>query len=163
MWISSVTPGGRKYSVFEIESGRPLLDLVYGLDEPALESSTRPGEYPSGQRTAAVNRQAQPSQVRILSPPSSARSTADAPLERKLGRRGQAIVRPQRLMTVPHRPFAEAGLEIGDRIRFRADGPGRVIMERIESPGHSLHSRPSGVTSLPTPPKLLRHLRAHLL
>ncbi len=131
----SVTLGGPKYSEFEIESGRPLLDLVYGLDEPALESSTRPGEYPSGQRTAAVNRQAQPSQVRILSPPSSARPAADAPLERKLGRRGQAIVRPKRLMTVPHRPFAEAGLEIGDRIRFRADGPGRVIMERIESPG----------------------------
>jgi hypothetical protein len=35
-------------------------------------------------------------------------------------------------MTVPHRPFAEAGLAIGDRIRFRADGPGRVILERIE-------------------------------
>jgi len=26
------------------------------------------------------------------------------------------------------------GLEVGDRVRFRADGPGRVVMERIEVP-----------------------------
>jgi hypothetical protein len=37
-------------------------------------------------------------------------------------------------MTLPHRPFAESGLEIGDRIRFRADGPGRIVMERIDPP-----------------------------
>jgi hypothetical protein len=36
-------------------------------------------------------------------------------------------------MTVPFRPFAEAGLEVGDRIRFRADGPGCVIMQRIDA------------------------------
>jgi bifunctional DNA-binding transcriptional regulator/antitoxin component of YhaV-PrlF toxin-antitoxin module len=34
-------------------------------------------------------------------------------------------------MTVPWRPFSEAGLAIGDRVRFTADGPGRVILERI--------------------------------
>jgi len=38
------------------------------------------------------------------------------------------------LMTVPYEPFHEAGLRIGDRVRFRADGPGRVILERIEAP-----------------------------
>jgi len=37
-------------------------------------------------------------------------------------------------MTIPARPYAEAGLEVGDRVRFRADGPGRVVMERIEVP-----------------------------
>jgi hypothetical protein len=37
-------------------------------------------------------------------------------------------------MTVPPKPFADAGLQTGDRIRFRADGPGRVILERIEPP-----------------------------
>jgi hypothetical protein len=51
-----------------------------------------------------------------------------------LARSGQAIIRAKRLMTVPLTPFAEAGLETGDRIRFRADGPGRVILERIEPP-----------------------------
>jgi hypothetical protein len=47
-------------------------------------------------------------------------------------------------MTVPHRPFAEAGLEIGDRIRFRADGPGRMVMERIEPPSFPSPSGDSG-------------------
>jgi hypothetical protein len=35
-------------------------------------------------------------------------------------------------MTLPLRPFTEAGLSIGERIRFRADGPGRVILVRID-------------------------------
>jgi hypothetical protein len=126
-----VSLGGAKYAEFEIDSGRSLVALVYDSDGASLESSTPPGEYPSGQRTAAVNRQAQPSQVRILSPPSPSRGRYR---ERKLARAGQAIVRQKRQITVPHRPFTEAGLEVGDRIRFRADGPGRVIMERIESP-----------------------------
>ena len=47
-------------------------------------------------------------------------------------------MRPKRQMTVPFRPFAEAELEVGDRIRFRADGAGRVIMERIGPPADTL-------------------------
>jgi antitoxin component of MazEF toxin-antitoxin module len=35
-------------------------------------------------------------------------------------------------MTLPAKPFSEAGLQIGDRLRFRADGDGRVVIERIE-------------------------------
>ena len=35
-------------------------------------------------------------------------------------------------MTLPAKPFSEAGLQIGDRLRFRADGNGRVVIERIE-------------------------------
>jgi len=35
-------------------------------------------------------------------------------------------------MTLPLRPFTEAGLAIGERVRSRADGPGRVILERID-------------------------------
>lgn len=63
----AVQLGGTKYSEYEIESTEPIRELVYGIGSP-LESSP-PGEYPSGQRTAAVNRQAQPSEVRILPPP----------------------------------------------------------------------------------------------
>ncbi len=58
--------------------------------------------------------------------------------ERALGRAGQAIVRSKRQMTIPARPYAEAGLDTGDRIRFRADGPGRIVLERIEPPSHTL-------------------------
>jgi hypothetical protein len=39
-------------------------------------------------------------------------------------------------VTIPARAFDGAALRTGDRIRFRADGPGRVLIERIEaSPG----------------------------
>jgi PD-(D/E)XK endonuclease len=53
----AVSLGGTKYSEFEIEPGRPIRRLVYD-DDPALESGLRSGEYPSGQRTAPVKRQA---------------------------------------------------------------------------------------------------------
>ena len=49
-----------------------------------------------------------------------------------LGRSGQAIIREKRQMTLPAKPFTEAGLQVGDRLRFRADGTGRVVIERIE-------------------------------
>ncbi len=52
--------------------------------------------------------------------------------ERQLGRAGQAIIREKRQMTLPAKPFSDAGLEIGDRLRFRADGRGRIVIERIE-------------------------------
>jgi bifunctional DNA-binding transcriptional regulator/antitoxin component of YhaV-PrlF toxin-antitoxin module len=51
--------------------------------------------------------------------------------ERKLGRSGQAIVRKKRQTTIPKRPFIEAGLRIGERMRVRAEGEGRVVFERI--------------------------------
>jgi hypothetical protein len=66
--------GGLKYAEYEIERATAIRELVYG-EEAALEFAA-PGEYPSGQRTAAVNRQAQPSEVRILPPPSD---TVDPP------------------------------------------------------------------------------------
>jgi len=52
--------------------------------------------------------------------------------ERKLGRSGQIIVRQKRQTTIPKRPFVEAGLRIGDRMRVRADGEGHLLFERIE-------------------------------
>ena len=80
---NAIQLGGPKYSEFEIDPGGPIETVVYGSRAP-LESESPAGEYPSGQRTAAVNRQAQPSQVRILSPPSSSRRRSA--FERKLGR-----------------------------------------------------------------------------
>jgi PD-(D/E)XK nuclease superfamily protein len=132
---SAITLGGIKYSEFEIEPGRAIRDLVYG--ETPLESESRSGEYPSGQRMAPVKRPAQPSQVRILPPPSAqpmpgSHEADTTRFERKLGRSGQAIVRRKRQTTIPKRPFLEAGLRIGDRMRIRADGDGCLVFERIE-------------------------------
>jgi bifunctional DNA-binding transcriptional regulator/antitoxin component of YhaV-PrlF toxin-antitoxin module len=53
--------------------------------------------------------------------------------ERKLARTGHALLRQKRQITVPKRPCAEAGLKVGDRMRFRADGPGRIVFERAEA------------------------------
>jgi hypothetical protein len=47
-------------------------------------------------------------------------------------------------MTLPLKPFTEAGLEVGDRLRFRADGSGRVVIERIE------HLQPGLISLLDT-------------
>jgi bifunctional DNA-binding transcriptional regulator/antitoxin component of YhaV-PrlF toxin-antitoxin module len=52
--------------------------------------------------------------------------------ERNRGHPGQAIIREKRQMTLPAKPFSEAGLQVGDRLRFRADGKGRVVIERIQ-------------------------------
>jgi hypothetical protein len=59
---NELTLGGPKYARFEIEPSWPLRF-------PLIESGAAQGEYPRGQRMAAVNRPAMPSQVRLLSPP----------------------------------------------------------------------------------------------
>ncbi len=43
----------------------------------------------------------------------------------------QVLLRPKRQMTIPKAPAEEAGVAPGDRLRVRADGPGRVVLERI--------------------------------
>jgi AbrB family looped-hinge helix DNA binding protein len=41
------------------------------------------------------------------------------------------LLRPKRQMTIPKEPCEDAGLGAGDRLRVRADGPGRILLERI--------------------------------
>jgi len=41
------------------------------------------------------------------------------------------LLRPKRQVTIPKLPAEEAGVVPGDRMRVRADGPGRVVFERI--------------------------------
>ncbi|HEX6152213.1 MAG TPA: hypothetical protein VFZ19_01700 [Solirubrobacterales bacterium] len=59
-----------------------------------------------------------PTQVRILPPPSSSNA--------------QVLLRPKRQMTIPKGPCEEAGFVAGDRLRVRAEGEGRVLLERID-------------------------------
>jgi bifunctional DNA-binding transcriptional regulator/antitoxin component of YhaV-PrlF toxin-antitoxin module len=119
----AVQLGGTKYSEFEIDSTDPIRELVYG-DNAALKSQ-QPGEYPSGQRTAAVNRQALPSQVRILPPPSAGPS-ADPPAV------GRTKMSSHYQVAVPRAVAAMAKLEPGDRFRVESEGTGRFVMTRIE-------------------------------
>ena len=54
--------------------------------------------------------------------------------ERRLGQSGQAIINQKRRMTIPQRAFFEAGFENGSKVRVRADGPGRLVVEQIDLP-----------------------------
>jgi PD-(D/E)XK endonuclease len=131
---TSISLGGPKYSEFEIEPGRALERVVHG-EAPVLESTSSAGEYPSGQRAAAVNRQAQPSQVRILPPPFRPRpGFQPSKYDRTAGRRGEAVLNQKRRLTLPRRACGEAGLQDDDRVRVRSVGDGRLLVERIEPP-----------------------------
>jgi bifunctional DNA-binding transcriptional regulator/antitoxin component of YhaV-PrlF toxin-antitoxin module len=148
----SISLGGPKYSEYEIDSGRPVNPLVYGEEAP-LESAFRSGEYPSGQRMAAVNRPPRASQVRILPPPfQPRRGFPESKYDRRLGRSGQTIINQKRRVTLPRHACIEAGLQDGDRLRVRSEGDGRLILERIEPPptlpveavSHNGHEEPAG-------------------
>lgn len=112
----AVALGGVKYSEFEIEQGNPIDPLIYAESNPNRIDTTLEGECQSGQMEQTVNLPAMPTEVRILSPPSSSR---------------QVLLRPKRQVTIPKLPSKEAGVEPGDRLRVRADGPGRVLLEKI--------------------------------
>ena len=129
---TSITLGGAAYSDFEIDRGPPIRHLVYGDNAP-LDSVPALGEYPSGQRTATVNRQAQPSQVRLLPPPLPRRDSRFKPTkyERKLGQTGQTAINYKRKVTLPQQAVIEAGLDVGDRLRVRSHGYGRIVLERV--------------------------------
>jgi hypothetical protein len=131
---NSISLGGPKYSEFEVEPGRPIYPLVYG-ESSSLESGPPAGEYPRGQRTAAVNRQALPSQVRLLPPPFRPRSGFQpSQYDRRLSRSGQSVLNQKRRVTLPRTACIEAGLQDGDLVRVRCEGDGRLILERIDPP-----------------------------
>jgi Holliday junction resolvase-like predicted endonuclease len=135
---TGLTLGGPKYSGYEVERGRSLLGWANG--DPGLES-TQLGECPSGQRERTVNAPAQPTEVRILPPPlSSTRRVKPTNYERKPGQRGEAVINQKRRITIPQRPFFEAGFENGGKVRVRSVGPGRLLIEQIELPDWSQRS-----------------------
>lgn len=130
---TAITLGGPKYSEFEIEPTNPLDRLVYG--EGGSIESPRPGEYPSGQRMATVNRPAQPSQVRILPPPFRPRpGFQHSKYERSRGQSGFCLINQKRRVTLPQQACIDAGLQNHDRLLARGDGDGRVVLERMDPP-----------------------------
>ncbi|MGE0067289.1 MAG: hypothetical protein AB7T48_08035 [Solirubrobacterales bacterium] len=52
------------------------------------------------------------------------------------------MLRPKRQLTIPRAPCEEAGLVAGDRMRVRADGEGRVVLERIDGSADSAATEP---------------------
>jgi PD-(D/E)XK endonuclease len=129
---SSLTLGGAKYSEFEVDRGRRLLAVS---SDPGLESNCSLGEYRSGQTGCAVNAVAKSfGGSNPPSPISSPRPVEPSNYERKLGQSGQAVINQKRRITIPQRPFFEAGLENGSKVRVRSDGPGRVVVEQIDLP-----------------------------
>jgi PD-(D/E)XK endonuclease len=117
----SLALGGTKYSEFEVERGTSFEELIYGgaATNTIAGATPLPGECQSGQMDSTVNRAAMPTQVRILPPPSTSTSR-------------QILLRPKRQATFPKTPCEEAGIAPGDRLRVRADGPGRIVFEKID-------------------------------
>jgi hypothetical protein len=132
---TNVSLGGSKYSEYEIGCGRAIQELVYGRFGSSLKSSQPPGEYRSGQPGCAVNAVAKSfAGSNPASPMLTNVRARPTKYERKLGRSGQAIVNYKRRVTIPQKPFFEAGLAAGDRVAVRCDGDGRLILERIGLP-----------------------------
>jgi len=52
--------------------------------------------------------------------------------ERALSRACQVLMRAKRQITIPRGPLRDAGIWVGDRMRVTADGPGRLVFERID-------------------------------
>lgn len=129
---SSMLLGGPKYAEFEIDRGPPL---DTDPEEPGLQSCRSPGEYRSGQTGCAVNAVALSfGGSNPPSPITAARRVKPTAYERKLGQNGEAVINQKRRLTIPQLPFFEAGLANGGKVRVRADGPGRIVIEQIELP-----------------------------
>lgn len=120
--------GAPMYAEFEIDATQPIDDLVYGFDTRSLESPPA-GEYPRGQRMAAVNRPAQPSQVRLLSPPLAKTTTRTG-----RGPAGTTSVGPTRKVTLPADALERASLGVGDRLRVAVMRDGALLLLRTYLP-----------------------------
>lgn len=145
---SNLRLGGRRYSEFEIEAGDAILALVYGPRTESEASGSRIEHSASGERRSRRVGLDCKSSASLLSgfdshlPHSVTLEDMKPPQERALGLAGQAIIRRKRQITIPFNPLTEAGLEIDDRLRFRAQGPGQMLVERIDASRSGLDQLP---------------------
>lgn len=119
---SQIRLGGRKYSGFEVDPTDAIFALVYKDNGPLRITRPRIEGPGSGERRSGRVGLDCKSSASLLSgfeshlphlPPPGGKGSG----ERRLGRAGQAIIREKRQMTMPLKPFSEAGLDIGDRLR----------------------------------------------
>jgi PD-(D/E)XK endonuclease len=126
--------GGPKYGEYEIEAGRAIRELV-SKGPPPLDFPLAGGVSKRSKDGGCKPSGLCPSQVRLLPPPlASARPVKPTNYERKPGQHGEAVINQKRRLTIPRRPFFEAGFANGGKVRVRADGPGRLIVEQTDLP-----------------------------
>ena len=129
-----VTVGGPRYSEYEVSQGQPINEIVYGGGSPTARIAARTrGSADVGESGEPVKFVPRAEWVRIPPPPSVQPRRLDRPsAQESFSRSGQSVIGAKRRTGIPRRVFEEIGLEIGDRLRFRPDGPGRMIIERID-------------------------------
>jgi bifunctional DNA-binding transcriptional regulator/antitoxin component of YhaV-PrlF toxin-antitoxin module len=71
-------------------------------------------------------------------------------------RRGATRISSKHQITIPVDALREAGLEVGERVVARADGPGRVVFERE----HDVLADFAGALTGVYPPDELEQLRS---
>jgi hypothetical protein len=126
--------GGPRYRQFEIEQGTRISEIVFAK-RPALDFPLDGGVSKRSKDGGCKPSGLCPSQVRLLPPPlASSGPVKPTNYERKPGQRGEAVINQKRRLTIPQRPFFEAGFANGGRVRVRADGPGRIVVEQYELP-----------------------------
>ena len=124
--------GGPKYSRVRDRGQADALGERASTDRrPRITAP--PGEYPSGQtgrrckRRGSVLRRFESSLPHLA----SSRPVKPTNYERKPGQRGEAVINQKRRLTIPQRPFFEAGFANSGRVRVRADGP--ACLEQIDA------------------------------
>ena len=127
--------GGDRYSEFEISPRRTLNECVYGPSEQPVQSDV-------GRGSVGVWRAERDCKFRALAlsefeshlPHQSLSGdlpTASPTLERGGRNTGVTRVSSKHQVTIPRGPFSVADLDVGDRIRVDALGPGELILRRI--------------------------------
>jgi hypothetical protein len=146
--------GCPKYSQFEIEPGTPLDRAVYGTAQEAskIDGPVR-GSAGAGEPGQTVNLVPQ-----LLSgfdshlphsppvPPEVRPRFRPSKYERKLGKGGRAVINQTRRVTLPQSALLASGLRDGDHVCVRADGSGRVVLEKAGLPVWAERRNPDSTT-----------------
>ena len=124
--------GGRRYAGFEIGETRSIESIVYPDVNGSTIADPDGGSAGAGEPGQTVNLVATPEWVRIPPPPSPTPALFAADDCARPPKFRRTRISSGHQITIPSVPFQAAALEVGDRLELTADGPGRVILERIE-------------------------------
>ncbi len=142
---TAISLGGTKHSEFEIDAGYPIGTIVFERAGPITLPDSAGGV---SKRSTDGDCKSSGSAFRGSNPlsplPGDDRGFAPIRYERKAARVGETRIGPRRQLTMPVAVAGEAGLRGGDRLRARADGDGRVILERIDQPAQPELTTPAG-------------------